>query len=135
MNSIFHIDPQARLRSIVSRALGDCSYENSIAEDAGMLRIDARRADGTRVHLRFRGVLDSESTEPPVVGSKMRLLSVSLAEKFSLLRLLRPQLPHHHSTGEVRVRIKAGTALIDVVCQDAEWWEDPPGAPTRAEPN
>jgi hypothetical protein len=35
----------------------------------------------------------------------------------------------------VRVRIKAGTALIDVVCQDAEWWEDPPGAPTRAEPN
>ena len=129
-----HVDPHDRLRNIVSRALNGCVYEGSSRQDAGMLVIDGRREDGTRVHLRFRGVQDSESTAEPQVGAKMRLIRVSQADKFSLLQIFMPRFPQHRFSGEARVRIEAGAARIDVLCQDAEWWEEPPGAPeTRAQ--
>jgi hypothetical protein len=129
-----HVDPHARLRNIVSRALNGCAYEGSSRPERGMLVIDGRRPDGTRVHVRFRGVQDSESTAQPEAGGKMRLLQVSSAQRFSILQILMTRFPQHRFSSEARVRIEAGKARIDVVCQDVEWWEEPPGSPgTRAE--
>ena len=133
--SLAHIDPYARLRNIVTRALNGSVYEGSASQDQKQLVIEAKRPDGTRVHLRFLGVQESESTAEPEIGAPMRLLGVSSAEKFSILRLFRPRFPPPALTGEVRVRIEAGSARMEIVCQDAEWWEDPPDAQTRAEQN
>ena len=40
-----------------------------------------------------------------------------------------PSLPSMRNVGGgyVRVRIEAGAAMLDIVCQDAEWWERAPG--------
>src|SRR6266545_8079212 len=132
-NSTF-VDSHARLRTIVSRALEGCTYESSTREEGGRLVVMARRPTGARVHLRFLGVQDSETTMPPEAGSRLHLVGVSSQRGAWFWKLFRPNVFYHHSAGEVRVRIEAGTARMEIVCQDAEWWEDPPGAQTRAEP-
>src|SRR5438477_7701331 len=102
-----HVDPHARLRNIVSRAIDGCSYESSQTDESRMLVIEARRSNGARVHLRFRGVQDSEASEEPALGARMRLRGVSAPEKFSLLRLFLPRFPRPQFSGEARVRIEA----------------------------
>ena len=120
------VDPSQRLRNIVSRALVGCAYVGSRREESHTLVIDARRSDGTAVHLRFRGVQDSESTAMPESGAALRLAGVGSADKFSFLGLLIPPILRRPSSAW-RVTIEAGKARIDVVCQDVEWWEERPG--------
>ena len=124
-----HVDPRSRMRNIVGRALNGAAYEASRSEEGGRLVIDARRPDGAAVHVRFLGVQDSESTAVPEPGASLRLLGIGSAEKFSLLRILRPRFPPRAFMGEVRVTIEVGAARIEIVCQDAEWWEEGPRAP------
>jgi hypothetical protein len=136
LNAVAFVDPHSRLRTIVSRAVEGCLYESSTREEGGgRLVIIARRTNGAKVHLRLLGVQDSESTALPETGSRLHLAGVSSQRGTWFWKLFLPNVFHHHSTGEARVRIKAGTALMEIVCQDAEWWEDPSGAQTRAEPN
>src|SRR5439155_11318190 len=59
------VDTSARVRTIVSRAVEGSTYESSSREEAGRLVINTRRADGARVHIRFLGVRDSESSTLP----------------------------------------------------------------------
>jgi hypothetical protein len=121
---MMHVDPHARLRNIVSNAIEGCAYVASRQEEGKMLVIDARRDDGRAVHLRFRGVQSSESSAEPVLGARLRFDGVASAGKFSLLSILWPPVFRGQELAPLRVRIRADDVRIDVVCQDAEWWED-----------
>ena len=90
-----------------------------------MLVIEAKRADGTPVFVRFLGVRQSAASAEPQVGSSLRVGGVSSANRFSLLGLLFPFL-RGPGSGAARVRIEAGAARLDIVCEDAEWWEESP---------
>jgi hypothetical protein len=128
MSALAFTDQRERLRRIVESALTGATYESSREEEGGrMLVIEAKRADGRHIGLRFRGVRDSEATEAPAPGASLRLKTVGSAEKFSLLRLFFP-LARTPGSGAARVRIEAGSARLDIVCEDAEWWEadEPP---------
>ena len=130
MSALAFTDQHERLRRIVANALDGCAYESSREEEGGrMLVIEARRPDGRRVGLRFRGVTASESTALPAVGDSLRLAGVGSGTGFSLVRLFFPFL-RSPGFGHARVRIEAGAARIEVVCEDAEWWEEesPAGA-------
>ena len=130
MPELSFTDPTARIRRTVENALKGSSYESSRSEENGrLLVVEAKRANGRFVHLRFRGVSQSEASEVPAAGSALRLKSITHGGRFSLLGLFLPQmrLPR---VGSARVRIDAGSARLDVVCEDAEWWEDDePGVP------
>jgi hypothetical protein len=116
-------DQRERLRRTVRNALDGAAYQTSRSEESGrMLVVEARRPDGRLVGVRFRGVRDSKSTEEPVAGATLRLRAVD--SPGSLIGLLVPPLLRGPSSSYVRVRIEAGTARLDIVCQDAEWWED-----------
>jgi hypothetical protein len=86
-----------------------------------MVVIEALRTDGRRIHLRFRGVTKSDATLEAVPGEALRLRSIGRATRFSLLGLLFGGDSH----GASRVRIDAGKTRFEIVCQDAEWWEEP----------
>jgi hypothetical protein len=128
-------DQRQRLRNIVQKALDGCAYEASREEPERLLVIEARRSDNRRVTVRFRGVRDSEASEAPVAGAPMRLASVGSPSRLALIGLFIPVL---RFPGEdyTRVRIEVGAAHLDIVCQDAEWWEDEaaPGAPEASAP-
>jgi hypothetical protein len=123
MPALAFTDQQERLRRILQNALAGATYETSRPEEDGhMLVIEARRADGKQIGLRFRGVRESEATAVPVEGSSLRLQSVGSANRFSLIGLFFPFL-RPGSRGAARVRIEIGAARLEVVCEDAEWWE------------
>ena len=122
--------PKNRVRRIVESALVDCTYLSTSPESNGsMLLLQARRADGRRVNVRFRGVRESGASAEPEFGTPLSVVSVTdargrLASALrvvlgSVLSLLKPPGPAY-----ARVTIQAGTARLDIVCQDAEWWED-----------
>ena len=119
-------DQNGRVRRIVEAALaGGSVFEASRSEEGGrFVVIEARRGDGQGVGLRFRGVRDSSTSSEPEAGAALRLKSVG-APGFALLRILVPGM-RNVSGGYVRVRIEAGAAMLDIVCQDAEWWERAP---------
>ena len=114
--------PHERIRRILDNALVGCTYVASQAEDGGLLVLEARRSDGRSINIRFRGVRESEMTSQPDPGAILAVKSVrreglSLASRF--FPLLKPPGPMY-----ARVRIDAGPATLDIVCQDAEWWEE-----------
>jgi len=122
--------PKNRVRRIVESALVDCSYVSSRSEgDGGTLLLQARRANGKRVNVRFRGVKESDATAEPEFGTPLRVVKVDdghgrvasalLVIFGGIVALLKPPGQPH-----ARVTIQAGTARLDIVCQDAEWWED-----------
>jgi hypothetical protein len=116
--------PKNRVRRIVEAALADSTYVSSQSEgDGSQLLLQARRTDGRRVSVRFRGVRESEATAEPEFGTPLRVVKVGNGNSFNivstLLPILRPPGPPH-----ARVTIQAGSARLDIVCQDAEWWED-----------
>jgi hypothetical protein len=116
--------PKNRVRRVVEAALADATYLSSRSEaDGSMVLLQARRSDGRRVSVRFRGVRESEATAEPEFGTPLRVVKVGNGNPFNivstLLPILRPPGPPH-----ARVTIQAGTARLDIVCQDAEWWED-----------
>ncbi len=117
-----HHDPHARLRTVVRTAFRDAMYESAEPKEGGQFIITGRRSDGRKVHVRFRGVTDAEASDPSLEGP-LSLASVRSAERFSLLRLRFPFGYHAPTVGSSRVRINAGKGTIEVVCQDAEWWE------------
>jgi hypothetical protein len=120
-------DQNGRVRRILEAALAHGSvYEASRSEEDGrFVVIEARRDDGRGVGVRFRGVSQSTMTAEPEAGAAMRLRSVG-APGINWLRLFLPGM-RTAGGGYVRVRIEAGAAMLDIVCQDAEWWERAPG--------
>lgn len=125
MPAIAFTDQRERLRRIVESALAGATYESSREEDGRLLVIEARRPAGGRVYLRFRGVQRSESTQALAPGSSLRLASVGSPGGSSLLDLVLPFLRFFRTrSNALRVRIEAGAARLDILCEDAEWWEE-----------
>jgi hypothetical protein len=119
-------DQRERLRRIVANAIDGATYESSRSEaDGRLLVIEARRAGGQRIVLRFRGVRQSDATAMPPPGSALRLGGVS-ADRVSCVGFFIPVIGPilSRSSGASRVRIEAGATRLDIVCEDAEWWED-----------
>jgi hypothetical protein len=122
--------PKNRVRRVVEGALANSTFVSSQSEgDGTIVVIQARRTDGTQVGVRFRGVRDSNATAEPAPGSPLRVRKVGSGNKFSplgfLLPILKPPGPAY-----ARVTIEAGTSRIEIVCQDAEWWEEAPSGQT-----
>jgi hypothetical protein len=114
------------MRRILENALTGCLYDSSETEEGGrMVVLHAHRAGGQHVSVRFRAVDRSDATTNPEPGAPMSLRSVDLVNPgcLSLLAFAFPQF-RSPGPGYARVRIEAGTARLDIVCQDAEWWED-----------
>lgn len=86
-----------------------------------MLVLHARRGDGRLVHLRFRGVKESSASAEPEPGSPLAVKGVGSATPF-WSRFLPVFL--RTASQASRVRIEAGAARLEIVCEDAEWWED-----------
>ena len=118
--------PQDRVRRVLDSALVDCTFVSSMTEDGGRTFVlVARRGDGRSVGVRFRGLRDADDADPqrkPEAGTSLSVRSVkreggSLVSRF--FPLIKPPGPMY-----ARVRIDAGPATLDIVCQDAEWWEE-----------
>ena len=115
--------PQDRIRRVLNTALVDCTYVSSQPEgDGSIFVLLARRPDGREVGVRFRGVKNSTGDSGPAAGAALTVKSVkreglSLVSRF--FPILKPPGPMY-----ARVRIDAGPATLDIVCQDAEWWEE-----------
>jgi hypothetical protein len=129
MPALAFTDQRARLRRILQNALTNATYESSEREtDGRTLVLHARRA-GRAVTVTFRGVRDSEANQEPSPGAQVSLNSVHVRSGLmALLDFLLPDFlfPNVKSVaaGYARVRIDAGAARLDIVCQDAEWWEE-----------
>lgn len=114
--------PQDRIRRILEGVLVDCTYEASRQEGDTNLVLHGRRKDGKDVFVRFRGVKDSDTDVQPERGAPLALKdvkreSVGFVSRF--FPIIKPPGPAH-----ARVRIEAGSATLEIVCQDAEWWEE-----------
>ena len=123
-------DQRTRLRRILHNALEACLYDSSeMQEDGRMLVLKAHRASGQAVTVRFRGLSSSEASAEPSAGAPIQIRGVDMASSgcLSLLGFAFPSL-RSPGPGYARVRIEAGDARLDIVCQDAEWWEE--DAPT-----
>ncbi len=122
----FHASQKDRLGKTVRNALEGCSYESSEAGDGSLFTVTARRRDGRRVQVRFLGVRSTTAEPAPTPGGGIRVVAVGAP--FSLRRVLFAPL-RSVELGPWHVRIKAGEGQIEVVCQDAEWFEeDRPGS-------
>lgn len=122
MSALAFTNQTERLRNTLRSALAGAVYESSRSEEEGRhFVLLMRRADGRRISLRFRGV---SSTVVPSLEAGVPLHFGSVGgDGFSILGRLIPVL-HRPVIGDARVRIEAGAARIEVVCQDAEWWEE-----------
>ncbi len=126
MPELAFTDQTDRLRRIVSNALNGTTYEGSRVEeeDRRHLLIEARRPDGRQVSVRFRAVKDSVATDEIPAGAQLRLNSVHAGGGCFLPSRLFPHLFPNIPAGSSRVRIDAGDVRLDIVCEDAEWFED-----------
>jgi hypothetical protein len=130
MSALGFTDQRARLRRILENSIEGAIYDSSETEEDGRIMVlRAHRRDGQPVTVRFRAVTSSDASEEPQAGAVIALRGVGSAEA-GCLPLLR-FLPIFRFTGmrspvagSSRVRIDAGAARLDIVCQDAEWWED-----------
>jgi hypothetical protein len=114
------IDPVARIRHILGRALEGCTFEAFHREGERALVLDSRR-NGAHVGLRFLGLKTLHVDGSPEKGERLRLLGVSNPD--GLLRTMMPAILRGPGQG-TRVRIEAGKAKLEIVCEDVEWWED-----------
>jgi hypothetical protein len=133
MSTLAFTDQTHRLRMIVSNALDGTTFVASRSEENGRhLVIEGRRADGRLSAVRFRAVSDAEATSGTEVGVPLKLRDAQAGPTGCLpLGWLIPAL-RGIPRGVSRVRIDAGGATLNIVCQDAEWWEDevaPGGVP------
>ena len=122
-------DQRGRLRRVLENSIEGALYDSSETEDDGrMVVLHAHRPDGKRVSVRFRAVSSSDATEAPQPGSVMAVRNIDLVNT-GCLSMLSFAFPRFRSPGPgyARVRIDAGGARLDIVCQDAEWWEDDAG--------
>jgi hypothetical protein len=126
MSALAFTDQRARLRRILENSLEGALYDSSETEEDGrMVVLHAHRSDGKRVSVRFRAVSSSDASEEPQPGAAITVRDVGLVNA-GCLSLLAFAFPRFRSPGPgyARVRIDAGSARLDIVCQDAEWWED-----------
>jgi hypothetical protein len=126
MPALGFTDQRGRLRRILENSIDGCLYDSSETEEEGrMVVLHGHRRDGGAVSVRFRGVNSSDATEAPVPGVVLDVRSVDILRP-GCLSLLAFAFPRFRSPGPgyARVRIDAGAARLDIVCQDAEWWED-----------
>ena len=73
--------------------------------------------------MRFRGVRESNATAEPEFGAPLRVVKVGNGNAFNIVSMAASDSETARSA-YARVTIEAGTAMLDIVCQDAEWWED-----------
>lgn len=130
MPEVSFTDQRARLRRILENSLEGALYNSSETEEDGRIVVlHAHRPDGRQVSVRFLAVTSSDATEEPNPGARLTVRGVdvrqggclSLLMGFVLFLAPRQRAP---VAGSARVRIDAGSARLDIVCQDAEWWED-----------
>ena len=124
MSTLAFTDQVGRIRRTLEAALVGAVFEASREEEAHIVVIEARRGDGRRVGVRFRGVQSSNAASAQAAGATLKLRGVSGGGRGGLLGLFVPGL-RGPGIGYARVRIQAGAALLEIVCQDAEWWEEP----------
>ena len=117
--------PHERIRRILDNALANCTYVSSGSENGGQTFVlRASRTDGRQVGVRFYGLRDDQPDDGrhPEPGSTLRVQSVK-RDNVSLISRLFP-IFKPPGPAYARVRIDAGPATLDIVCQDAEWWEE-----------
>ncbi len=121
-----HVDPRARLRNVLSRALTGSTYVSSRREPDRVFVLEARRSGGKPVTLRFLGTSTTEADSDPDPGVALKLAGVDSTGGpwWRVLVARTARLPAHGT----RVRIEAGKAKLEIVCEDVEWWEDGPAA-------
>ena len=104
------IDSRARIRNIVRSAIEGCTYAASHKDGDRVLVLEARRANGKQVSLRFLGLRSSDTDSEPAVGAPLRLASVGGPDS-SLLRFFTPRVlrtPSH--SARVRIENRLGEA-------------------------
>src|SRR5688500_6396218 len=85
--------PKNRIRRIVESALVDSTYVSSESEGTGgTLLLKARRSNGKRVNVRFRGVRESDATAEPESGTPLRVAKVSNGNRFNIVSTFFPIL-------------------------------------------
>ncbi len=121
-------DQRGRLRRILENSIAGCLYDSSETEEDGrVVVIHAHRQGGGRVSVRFLAVASSDATAEPQPGEAISLRNVATAGRGCLSALtFIPffRLPGAQIADSARVTIDIGAARLDIVCQDAEWWED-----------
>jgi hypothetical protein len=132
MLSIGFTNQAHRIEMVVRNALDGTTFVSSRSEDDGRhIVIEARRPNGRISTVRFRAVSDAAATSGTAAGVPLKLQGVRAGGAGCLsLSRFGPAF-RGVPRGTARVRIDAGGAKLDIVCEDAEWWEDevaPPGA-------
>lgn len=135
MPGLAFTDQRGRIRRILENSLEGSTYESSETEEQGrMVVVRGRRSGGGGVAVRFRAVASSDASTDPEPGAPISVRSVGLVNPgcLSVLGFLFPRF-RSPGPGYARVRMEAGAARLDIVCQDAEWWEeDTPQAPSES---
>ena len=129
MPALGFTDQRARLRRILENSIEGCLYDSSETEEDGQaVVIHAHRQSGEQISVRFRGVSSSDATVEPQPGDSVGLRNVKVTGGGCLSALM--FIPFFRSpfgtpvADSARVTINIGAARLDIVCQDAEWWED-----------
>jgi hypothetical protein len=117
-----HTDPRLRIRNTLTQALSGTVYDSSRRDGDTVFVLRVRRATGKTADLRFLGLKTCEVDMEPEIGSALTLRGVGSPDS-SLLRLFVPRVLRGPSFSS-RVRIDAGKARLEIVCEDVEWWED-----------
>jgi hypothetical protein len=125
VSTVAFTDQAGRIRRTVEHAFTGASFDSSRQEEAGVFVIEARRSDGSKVGVRFRGVQSSNAAAAEAASGALKVKGVSNpGRRGGVLGIFFPGM-RGHGIGAVRVRIEAGAAQLEIVCQDAEWWEEP----------
>jgi hypothetical protein len=112
----------SRLQRILENAVTDSTYWSSTVPQSRQLLLEMRRR-GKRVNVLFRGVSDSSTQAEPEKGVPLKLSRIRGASGWSWRRLLPIPVPDRMAAAQ-RVTIAAGGAKLEIVCEDADWWED-----------
>jgi len=133
MPALAFTDQKRRLERLLSNALDGCLIDTIVEETKGRLVINAHRAKGQVVGVRFLGLHHWEATADPEPNSPIKLTGVSIGGGGKAF--LRAFLPWAHGPMPLgsRVRIAVGSARLTIDCEDAEWWQEEtvPGAESK----
>ena len=128
MPALAFTDQSERLNRTLTNALNGTTYVSSHPEENGRhFVVIARRDDGKRIGVRFRAC---EKQPQVTLAPEARLQLRSVGSRVSLMRFL-PFGGLFVDRKYAHVRIAAGAATLEVVCQDAEWWEEDAAPGTR----